>query len=195
MTRVVDEALRICRAMMPGLPGGTCSVRDDDETTSYAGDGGAALIASRGIYRRCPEVHGIVHWYPMNLLTLAATGQALRPVMLTGAFLPEGGIPVLSVSEPLASEAAATALAEALSDRPLCITPQYGVFASGSSLEEAVTIVLGAEKNAVQQVAAGIVGSPNFFQGGEYRALFSEQQGYAAHGVRKYWSYLVESTR
>ena len=48
----------------------------------------------REIYRRRPEVKGIVHSHPEYMNTLSCVGQKLRPLIPAGAFLPKTGAPV-----------------------------------------------------------------------------------------------------
>src|SRR5579875_1209607 len=125
------------------------------------------------IYKRRPDVGGIVHSHPEYIRTLSAVGVRLRPVDAIGAFLPEDGAPVF--------------------DAPALMLRQHGAVVTGFSVENAVVRMICAEANAKMQYQALQIGEPRYLHGEELKTVASEGGG--RHGTTKYWTYWEETAR
>jgi ribulose-5-phosphate 4-epimerase/fuculose-1-phosphate aldolase len=148
----------------------------------------------REMYRRRPDVGGIVHSHPPFILTLSSAGQRLRPLASTGCFLPEAGAPVFDSPVLINTEKRGAAMADAFGEEAtVLVMRQHGTVALGGSVEEAVVRMICAEDNATIQWQALHVGEPTYFHGEELRLMAGEHGG--AHGVRKYWTYHEETAR
>jgi ribulose-5-phosphate 4-epimerase/fuculose-1-phosphate aldolase len=143
------------------------------------------------IYRRRPDVKGIVHSHPENILSLSAARVALKPVGAIGLFIPEDGAPVFDSAVLINTPERGRGMAQAMGDASIVVLRQHGTVTCGISAEEAVVRMICAEMNARQQYQAMQVGTPNYLRGEELKVLASEGGG--AHGVRKYWHYHEES--
>jgi len=145
----------------------------------------------REIYLRHPEAMGIVHAHSENLLTLSCAGIVIKPLISIGAWIPEAGAPVFDTPVLINTEARSRGMCDAMGDVPIVVLRQHGVVTFGSSVQEAVTRLVSAEKNATIQGRALSMGTPNYFHGSELATLYKEQGG-GPHGVKKYWTYLTE---
>lgn len=218
---LVARAVRICNDANVMDFNGHCSVRDDsDPNIMYINNRHASrstlTVADivpydikagkrigegieppsehwihREIYLRHPEAKGCVHSHPENILTLSCSGQALRPIISIGAFLPEDGAPVFDTPVLINTEARSRGMCDAMKDATIVVLRQHGTVTWGGSLQEAVTRMVTAERNAELQIRAIMLGNPNYFRGEEKRVLDSEGGG--PHGVKKYWTYLTET--
>lgn len=146
----------------------------------------------REIYLRRPEVKGVVHSHAENILTLSCAGHAVRPLISIGVFIPEKGAPVFDSPVLINTEVRSRGMAEAMGDANIVVLRQHGTVTAGGSVQEAVTRMVCAEKNAELQARAIALGTPKYFHGKELELLYSEQGG-GPHGVKKYWTYLSES--
>jgi ribulose-5-phosphate 4-epimerase/fuculose-1-phosphate aldolase len=216
---LVVRAVRICVDADVMDFNGHCSVRDDsDPNIMYINDRHASRSTltvknivpydikagkrigegeeppsehwiHREIYLRHPEAKGIVHCHPENILTLSCAGHALRPLISIGVYIPEKGAPVFDSPVLINTEVRSKGMCDAMGDVPIVVLRQHGTVTNGGSLQEAVTRMVCAEKNAELQGKALAMGTPNFFHGKELEVLYAEQGG-GPHGVKKYWTYL-----
>jgi ribulose-5-phosphate 4-epimerase/fuculose-1-phosphate aldolase len=145
------------------------------------------------IYRRRPEIRGIVHSHPDFIRTLSAVGEKLRPVDAIGAYLPEEGAPTFDTPVLINTPARGSAMADALGDAPAVVLRQHGAVVVGDSAENAVVRMVCAELNAKMQYQALQVGKPRYLHGEELKTIASEGGG--KHGTTKYWTYLEETAR
>jgi len=145
----------------------------------------------REIYRRRPDVGGIVHSHPPFILTLSSVGEILRPLVSTATFIPEDGAPVFDSAVLINTEARGAGMANAMGDADVVILRQHGTVTAGGYAEEAVVRMICAEDNARIQFQALQVGQPTYFRGQELKTMASEHGG--KHGVRKYWHYFEET--
>ena len=145
----------------------------------------------REIYRRRPDVKGIVHSHPEYINTLSCVGQRLRPLIPAGAFLPEDGAPVFDSAVLINSEARGIGMADAMGDALVVVLRQHGTVIVGGSAEEAVIRMIGAEDNAKIQYQALQIGTPTYFAGEQLKVQRGEQGG--PHGVKKSWHYAEET--
>jgi ribulose-5-phosphate 4-epimerase/fuculose-1-phosphate aldolase len=145
----------------------------------------------REIYRRRPDVAGIVHSHPVMVNTLSCVGEKLRPLIPAGAFIPEEGAPVFDSAVLINSEARGRGMADAMGDADVVVLRQHGTVVVGGSAEEAVIRMINAEDNARMQYQALQIGTPTYFKGEELKVMRSEQGG--KHGVLKSWHYAEET--
>ena len=146
----------------------------------------------RELYLRFPEVMGIVHSHPENILALSCAGHALKPLISSGAFLPEGGAPVFDSPVLINTEVRSRGMADAMGDAPIVVMRQHGTVTVGRSLEEAVTRMVRAELNAKIELQTIALGKPLFLRGAEKAGLNAES-GDGKHGIKKFWTYLEET--
>ena len=144
----------------------------------------------REVYLRQPQTMGVVHSHPENILTLSCAGHLLKPLISIGVFIPEEGAPVFDSPVLINTEVRSRGMCDAMGDKPIVVLRQHGTVTAGGSVQEAVTRMVCAEKNAELQAKALAVGTPLYFHGNELKVLFSEQGG-GPHGVKKYWTYLT----
>jgi ribulose-5-phosphate 4-epimerase/fuculose-1-phosphate aldolase len=145
------------------------------------------------IYKRRPDVGGIVHSHPEYIRTLSAVGVRLRPVDAIGAFLPEEGAPVFDSPVLINTPTRGEAVARALGDAPALMLRQHGAVVTGFSVENAVVRMICAEANAKMQYQALQIGEPRYLHGEELKTVASEGGG--RHGTTKYWTYWEETAR
>jgi ribulose-5-phosphate 4-epimerase/fuculose-1-phosphate aldolase len=145
------------------------------------------------IYKRRPDVRGIVHSHPEYIRTLSAAGRALRPVDAMGAFLPEGGAPMFDSPVLINTQARGEAVAKALGDAPAIVLRQHGFVVLGESAEEAVIRLIASEVNAKLQYQALQIGQPHYLAGSELKSVGGELGG--KHGTTKHWTYWEETAR
>ena len=145
------------------------------------------------IYRRRPDVGGIVHSHPPYILTLSAAGHKLKPLSSTGTFIPEEGAPIFDSPVLINTPARGVGVAEAMGTAPVVVMRQHGTVTVGGYAEEAVTRMICAEDNAKIQYQALQIGTPTYFHGEELRLMKGEHGG--PHGVKKYWHYWEETAQ
>jgi L-ribulose-5-phosphate 4-epimerase len=88
------------------------------------------------IYRRRPEVGGVVHTHSPAAMTMAALGWTLPPI-LTGFAEAAGGSVVTAPYARPGSEELADAVADALAERGACFLRHHGLLAIGPTLARA----------------------------------------------------------
>jgi L-fuculose-phosphate aldolase len=145
------------------------------------------------IYKRRPDVHGIMHSHPEFIRTLSVVGQPLRPVDGVGSFLPEDGAPVLDTPVLINTPARGVAVATALGDAPVLVLRQHGAVAVGFSVEQAVIRMICSEQNAKMQYQAIQIGEPRYLQGEELKAMAAESNH--PHATTKFWTYYEQTSR
>jgi len=220
---LVARAVRICNYSNVMDFNGHCSVRDDDDpNVMWINDRLASRSTltranivpydikagrrigegveppsehwiHREIYLRHPEAKGCIHSHPEKTLALSSAGHVLKPLISIGTFIPENGAPVFDAAYLINTEERSRAMADAMGDAPFLVLRQHGIATLGVSLEEAVSRLVCAEKNAELQGIALMTGTPKFFHGEEYKQLYAEQFGMGAHITKKYWTYLSET--
>jgi ribulose-5-phosphate 4-epimerase/fuculose-1-phosphate aldolase len=88
------------------------------------------------MYRRRPEVGGIVHTHSVGAMTMAVLGWTLPPI-LTGWVEACGGAVVTAPYSRPGTDEMADLTAEALSDRGACFLRHHGLLAIGADLHHA----------------------------------------------------------
>lgn len=145
------------------------------------------------IYRRRPEIRGIVHSHPEYIRTLTTVGHTLQPIDGVGAFLPEAGAPLFDTPVLINTPARGEALVNAIGDAPIIVLRAHGAVTVGTSIEQAVVRMICAEANAKMQMHALQIGEPRFLRGEEYRSISAEAN--SEHANTKYWTYHEETAR
>jgi L-ribulose-5-phosphate 4-epimerase len=88
------------------------------------------------LYRRRPEVAGIVHTHSPAAMTMAALGWTLPPI-LTGYVEAAGGAVVTAPYSRPGTDEMADLTSEALADRGACFLRHHGLLAIGANLARA----------------------------------------------------------
>jgi L-ribulose-5-phosphate 4-epimerase len=88
------------------------------------------------IYRRRPEVGGVVHTHSPAAMTMAALGWTLPPILTGFAEAAGGAVTTARYARP-GSEELADAVEEALAERGACFLRHHGLLAIGPSLARA----------------------------------------------------------
>ncbi len=88
------------------------------------------------VYRRRPEVGGIVHTHSPAAMTMAALGWTLPPI-LTGFLAATGGPVVTARYARSGTPELADSTTEALTDRGACFLRHHGLLAIGATLAHA----------------------------------------------------------
>jgi ribulose-5-phosphate 4-epimerase/fuculose-1-phosphate aldolase len=145
------------------------------------------------VYKRRPDVHGIVHSHPEFIRTLSAVGEILRPVDAIGGYLPGEGVPVFDSPVLINTAARGEAMAKALGVAEALMLRQHGAVVTGFSIENAVVHMICAEANAKMQYQSLQIGKPRYLHGEELKTIASEGGG--KHGTTKYWTYWEETAR
>ncbi|OGO54247.1 MAG: hypothetical protein A2V85_17200 [Chloroflexi bacterium RBG_16_72_14] len=111
------------------------------------------------MYRRRPEVGGIVHTHSIGAMTMAVLGWTLPPI-LTGWVEATGGAVVTARYSRPGTEEMADFTAEALADRGACFLRHHGLLAIGADLHhayQAASVTEGAAQVYLQARAFGPV--------------------------------------
>jgi ribulose-5-phosphate 4-epimerase/fuculose-1-phosphate aldolase len=145
------------------------------------------------IYKRRPEIRGVVHSHPEFIRTLTTVGQPLQPIDGVGAFLPENGAPLFDTCVLINTPARGEAVANAIGGAPMLVLRQHGAVTVGTSVEQAVIRMICAEQNAKMQIAALGIGEPRYLRGEEHRSIAVEAN--SDHAVKKFWTYYEETAR
>jgi L-fuculose-phosphate aldolase len=145
------------------------------------------------VYKRRPDVRGIVHSHPEYVRTLSAIGETVRPIDQIGSYLPENGAPTFDSPVLINTAARGDAMAKALGHAPALVLRQHGAVVTGFSVENAVVNMIRLEANARLQYQALQLGKPRYLHGEELKTLSSEGDG--KHGTTKYWTYWEETAR
>lgn len=145
------------------------------------------------IYKRRPDVGGIVHSHPEHMLVLSGAGITLRPVTSVGTFMPETGAAFFDAAVLINTQQRGEALAKAIGEAPIVVLRQHGTVTVGKSPEEAVVRMLCAENNARIQMKILDCGQPHYIVGEELAVLARENWG--DHATKKLFHYAEETAR
>lgn len=95
------------------------------------------LVVHRAIYQAHPHINAIIHAHPPYSIAMARDGKAIIPYDDEGRYF-FSTIPVLTVSNTIASNEVAKALPALLHDSPAVILGRHGVFATGENMAQAL---------------------------------------------------------
>jgi L-fuculose-phosphate aldolase len=121
----------------------------------------------QAVYRRRPDVGGIVHCHSTYATAVACTGRGIPAFHYSVAGI--GGESITcSPYATFGSEALARNVAEALSgDRRGCLMANHGQIACGPDLVSAFALARDIEELALQYVITLQIGGPNLLDDGE----------------------------
>lgn len=110
------------------------------------------------IYRRRPDVGGIVHTHSLYASVFAVLRKPIPPLLVDAAGYLGGGVPVItnSIGKSLAA-----------------LLPNHGVIAVGESVESAVTAALLVEQSARVAFLATLAGKPRPLPRSEIARMFN----------------------
>ncbi|HOI89794.1 MAG TPA: class II aldolase/adducin family protein [Candidatus Rifleibacterium sp.] len=126
---------------------------DDIVETLIDGEDAASARASRerpvhrAIYLQT-GAQAIVHAHPPQLIALSFFTDQFSPVDAEGRYFFPRGVPVVEVTNAIASEEVAGKVAPLLRDYPLVIVRGHGSFAVGNSLEDGFHYTSSLEHSA-----------------------------------------------
>jgi ribulose-5-phosphate 4-epimerase/fuculose-1-phosphate aldolase len=144
----------------------------------------------RAIMRRRPDVGGIVHSHPDNIVTLSIVGVELQPVTGVGSFLSEH-TPIFEDANLINTADRGEAIAELLGSDSAVVLRGHGVVVVGATPEEALARYVCAEENARIQYKALSIGTPHVMRGEEL--LRVRRDTWTPSIVQKHWHYHEET--
>lgn len=186
----LDEAhFLVCAAKPMGL------IRDDDNGTVVSIDGelpegvlGEVRI-HQNIYRRRPQINGVVRSMPRNVMTLSAAGVTPASRHGMGAyFSPE--VPLWNDVQLIRSLEQAQGVAQTMGDAPAVVMRGNGAVVAAESLEKAVALTWYLEDAARIELdlrSAGLASN-----GGILSHEAAQQRATSAGRIfERMWEYLV----
>jgi len=109
------------------------------------------------IYKKRPDVNGIVHVHPPMCMAYAVTNRKLEATTIELAAVAGGPIPVARYDTP-GTEGLGRVTAEALGSSSAVIMQNHGLIAVGPTLKNAFETALSAEYTAMVNVCGRIIG-------------------------------------
>jgi 3-hydroxy-2-methylpyridine-4,5-dicarboxylate 4-decarboxylase len=146
----------------------------------------------RAIFNRRADVSAIVHTHPDYIVGLSIAGIPLRPVHVTGAFLP-ATVPIFDDPNLINTEPRGERVADALGDASAVVLRGHGVVIVAGYPEEVVARTVCAEENARFQYIASSVGTPRIIEGEELALAASDWCRPVI--MKKHWFYHEETAR
>ncbi|ACX52101.1 class II aldolase/adducin family protein [Ammonifex degensii KC4] len=122
------------------------------------------------VYRKRPDVGGIVHTHSVGSMTLAACHHPLPPFTEEQAQLIGGRVPVAAYAPPGTEELAQAAVA-ALGEGKAVLLANHGLVGVGKTVEEALLTCQVVEKSAQIYLWACLLGGPVLLSEEEVRSL------------------------
>ena len=99
-------------------------------------DASVEIKVHRAVYAACPQIHAIAHAHAPHAVVLSLDRPEIKPIDDEGKFyLPT--IPILSAANTISSDEVAEKLPALLGKYKTAIVRGHGVFAAGTSIEEA----------------------------------------------------------
>lgn len=142
----------------------------------------------REIYRRRPEVGGVVRSMPPKAMSLGTMGRTPRPRHGLGTYF-HPGPPLWDDPQLIRSDAQAVGVAELLGAAPAIVMRGNGVVTAGTSLEEAVVLTWYVEDAArveLECLAAG-AGDTGLIGGDKAQ----ERATWSGRIRERMWDYLI----
>lgn len=187
--RLDEGHFLVCAAKPMGL------IRDDDEGTVVSVEGelpegvlGEVRIHQQ-IYRRHPEVGGVVRSMPRDVMTLSAAGITPAPRHGMGAYF-SPSVPLWDDVQLIRSEQQACGVAEAMGSSSAVVMRGNGAVVAAESLEKAVALTWYLEDMArieLQLRSAGLAANDGILshQAAQQRATS------AGRIFERMWEYLI----
>ena len=130
----------------------------------------------REIYRRRPDVGGIVRSMPPRAMSLSVLRRTPRPLHGMSAYLAPR-LPLWDDPQLVRTDAQALALAERLGDAPAVVMRGNGVVTAGRDLPEAVVLTWYLEDAARIEVDCAALGGEPVLLGDDEAALRATREG------------------
>lgn len=110
------------------------------------------------IYRARPDIGAVIHTHPAHAIALSQTGRPLRAMSQGGAVF-AGALPVFDATiDLIRSKETGRVLAEALGPHHAVLMRGHGVAVAGTTLEQAVVLLVMLEEAARIQLLADAAG-------------------------------------
>lgn len=122
------------------------------------------------IYRKRPEINGIIHTHPQNGCTVAAAQKEIPPILDDMAQLIGPTLRVAPHAYPGTDEMVGGVL-EAINGRNACLLANHGAVCVGRTLDEAFTVTLILEKTCRSYIDSFAIGGAIAFTADEARDL------------------------
>jgi ribulose-5-phosphate 4-epimerase/fuculose-1-phosphate aldolase len=117
------------------------------------------VILHIAMYRKRPDVMGVVHTHQLLATTMGIAGKPIVPLHnQTASFSP--GTPIFDKPDMVSNETIAAEVAEAIGDHNGILLRGHGVVVVGRSIEEATVNAIYLERAAKIQILANLVGTP-----------------------------------
>ncbi|WP_221797179.1 class II aldolase/adducin family protein [Oceanobacter mangrovi] len=137
--RLDEQHFLVCAAK----PLGTIEPADNGTIVSLTGDLPEGVLGEvrihREIYRRRPDIGGIVRSMPAAAMSLSALGRTPRALHGMGAYFAPAA-PLWNDPQLIRNDAAAEQLAELMANAPAIVMRGNGVVTAATSIEEAVAL-------------------------------------------------------
>jgi L-fuculose-phosphate aldolase len=121
----------------------------------------AEIFIHTEIYRRRPDIGGIVHTHQMMTTAFGVVGRPILPILATEAPDVASPFPIYRDPDLVNTPARGRALAEALGDHHTVHIQNHGVVFTGPTVEEAVLRSIHIERTALLNYFALQLGTPN----------------------------------
>ena len=132
-----------------------CSLEDEDSSSLLAS---TELGVHRAIYRET-DAMAIIHAHSPYSVVLGMIEDEVTCIDAEGIFMYKK-IPVVELDVPAGASEAAERVPPVLKNYPVCIVRSHGVFAKGTTLEDALQNVTGTEFSAQIRYLTKLTGLP-----------------------------------
>jgi 3,4-dihydroxyphthalate decarboxylase len=150
------------------------------------------------IYKRKPQVGGVVHAHPPSIVLASMAGISLRPIF--GGYDPQGmrlavrGVPMYPSSLTLHTKEQVHAMLEVMGDSDICVLRGHGVVVTGKSVEAATLRAIKLDHLAKMNLQAAALGNVPSIPQDDIDAFLS-RRGAPDRSGGPLWRYYVEWER
>ena len=139
------------------------------------------------VYQRRPDVVAIAHTHSPMIVTLNIADVPLRTVENQGASIIGKGVPVFEKYGLVNSFELGYGVAEALGSHRMCVLRSHGNIVVGEDIEETCVMAVWAERAALRQYQAMVIGEPRWYPEEELEKM--REQEFSSKGHIKTWNY------
>ena len=139
------------------------------------------------VFQRRPDVMAIAHFHSAMIVTLSIAGVGLRTVENQGASVIGRGAPVFEKYGLIDTFDLGFGVAESLGSHRICVLKSHGSIVVGGDIEETCVLSLWAERAALRQYQAMLLGEPDWYPEEELDRM--REQEYRSKGHLKTWNY------
>jgi L-fuculose-phosphate aldolase len=129
------------------------------------------------IYKKRPDVHGIIHTHPANSTAFTVAGENFSEPVLPELILGIGDIPIAKYATPSTHESAVV-ISELIKSHDVIILDHHGVVTVGKDLQEAFYKLERLEHAASTLLAAKQLGNINPLNPSDIEKLHKIKQKY-----------------